>query len=41
LETGAEGVNDERMALRQASELNASQYSCWAMGIDWIMVWLR
>src|SRR5437660_2226042 len=29
------------MALRQASELNASQYSCWAMGIDWIMVWLR
>ncbi len=25
------------MALRQESELNASQYSCWAIGMDWII----
>jgi hypothetical protein len=38
---GAEGVNEELTALRQALLPNASQYSCWAMGIDWSMVWLR
>jgi len=34
---GAGTWNEERMALRQESELNASQYSCWAIGMDWII----